>query len=285
MPRKLSHSQNFVKDHILVRKLLKKAAIAKGDTVLEIGTGTGNITKILSEFAGRVLSVEKDPHLTPIAQQNLKSCKNVEIVNEDFMKFELPDKTPYKVFANIPFNYTSDIIDKLLNSENPPTEAFLFVQKEAAQRYLGNPRETQMSLLLKPKFEFAIIHKFGRSDFEPKPGVDIVLLKIKSRKKPLISNEDYPIYRDFIIFSLNQWKPNIKSALRKIFSNLQLKIMSENIGFGLNVKPLDLGFEQWARVFEIFQKEVPAKKKQIVMGFEEEFRKRHSGQEKLHRRR
>lgn len=133
--RQLSHSQNFLKSSKFVESLVAKANIDKGDLVVEIGPGTGIITKILTKKAGRVIAVELDSRLAINLSSKLKGLfNNVDVVQADFLKWQLPQE-PFKMFSNIPFNLTTDIIKKLTTG-NQLKESYLIVQDKAAQRFL-----------------------------------------------------------------------------------------------------------------------------------------------------
>ena len=84
------------------------------------------------------------------------------------------------MFANIPFSRTTDIIRRLTECRTPPTDAYLILEKGAAKRFMGQPRETLRSLSLKPFLNGDSL-PFRREDFHPKPSVDIVMLHIAKR--------------------------------------------------------------------------------------------------------
>ena len=130
--RQLSHSQNFLADEKFVAKLVGRAHLSKSDVVVEIGPGNGIVTGQLAKVVGEVLAVEVDKALSEKLQKAIvPQLSNVKVINTDFLKWPLP-KIPYKVFSNIPFNTTTDIIDRLLDNSNPPLETYLIMQKEAA---------------------------------------------------------------------------------------------------------------------------------------------------------
>lgn len=105
--RKLSHSQNFLKNPEFVKGLIDKTDIGASDLVVEVGPGKGIITKLLANKAGRVVGVEIDDKLFADLRKQFQKYPNVEIIKADFLKWELPPE-PYKVFSNIPFNMTYD---------------------------------------------------------------------------------------------------------------------------------------------------------------------------------
>ncbi len=242
------HSQNFIRNSLLVDKLIKKTDINSSDTVLEIGSGTGVITERLRKVAGKVMSIEKDKKLYGISKKKLERFNNLKLINNDFLQYRLPKKK-YKCFSNIPFNFTADIIRKLLINPNAPMSAYLFMQKEAAERYIGKSNVTQISLLIRPIFKSKVIYKFNRDDFNPIPSVDVVLVTFIKRSTPDIHKQNYNLYKDFITFCFNQWKRNVKYALKQVFSYEQLKRLSKELDFNLTDKPSYLSYEQWLSIF------------------------------------
>lgn len=242
-------SQNFLKSPELVEKLIRKSNISTSDIVIEIGPGKGIITKMLCQKAGHVIAVEADFTLATRLKEELKGYKNITVIAEDIRKFILPYST-YKVFSNIPFNITADIIYKLLYYSNPPTESFLVVQKEAAQKFIGIPQETQFSVLAKPWFNFEIAHKFNRNDFFPTPKVDSVLLHITKRDIPLIKEEDELEYKAFIKFAFNNGKKDLKIGLQKVFTFKQWVRLSKELKFNIHSKPTEISFDNWLSIFK-----------------------------------
>jgi len=182
--KRIKYSQNFLRSRELIKKLLNKSSICSNDLVLEIGPGKGIITEQLARGCIKVIGVEKDRKLCDGLFQKFRENNKVEIKCEDFLKYRLPAEEKYKIFSNIPFNLTADIIGKITSADNPPEDAYLIVQEEAAQKFSGSlyGKERQYSLLLKPWFEVKIMHHFKRTDFYPVASVEIVLLRIKKRE-------------------------------------------------------------------------------------------------------
>lgn len=175
----LCFSQNYLTSSDMINKLLKRTSITKNDHVLEIGPGKGHITRALLRRRSRVTAVELDGELYQSLREKFAGEKNLRLIHMDFLKFRLPDNGNYKVFSNIPFNRTTAILRRLTERPNPPEEIWLVVEKGAAKRFMGKPRENLRSLLLKPYFNMEIAYYFQREDFHPRPGVDAVLLHLK----------------------------------------------------------------------------------------------------------
>jgi len=131
------------------------------------------------------------------------------------------------------------------------------VQEDIANRYAGTPKETESSMLVKPRFEVTISRKFRKVDFEPAPSVEIVLLNLKMRKRPIIPPQEENIYRNFIKFSFESGKKGLDAGYTHIFTTEQWKRITKDLDVKLSIKPVDLTFDQWLKLFGFFTKLVP----------------------------
>lgn len=179
-----SISQNFLTSTRMIERLLDLTDISGADSVWEIGAGKGHITQKLLQRSGHVTAVEIDPKLSAGLSAKLAECSNLRLVQADFLKMKLPYRQPYKVFANIPFSRTTAIMNKLTTAENPPQDCWLIMEKGAAKRFLGMPRETRRSLCIKPFFEGRIAFYIDPAAFHPKPSVACVLVHFHRKERP-----------------------------------------------------------------------------------------------------
>ena len=244
-------SQNFLQSPKLVRRLIRMSKIGPSDTVYEIGPGNGIITAALANVAGHVIAIEKDPALVRRLRERFRLLDNVEIVEKDFLAYSFPG---CKIFANIPYNITAQILRKILDERPHLDEGFLILQKEAAQKFSGSPKETLVSILAKPFFELQILYRLRRTDFRPVPNVDSVLLSIKRRSHPLIQAQDLVPFRDFVQYGFRRWKPNLKLAYKHVFTYKQWKRLARDLDFRLNATPTELSFEQWLNLYSRFKR-------------------------------
>lgn len=281
--RELWQSQNFLRRPEFVANLVEKVDISGSDLVVEIGPGKGIITQELARRANRVIAVEIDQRLTMELQASLRGLDNVKVIQADFLRWQLPQE-PYKVFSNIPFNMTADIVRRLTEDRNPPQTAYLTMQDKAAFRFMGEPKDSQTSILLKPWFKIYIVTNIDRREFTPVPKINAVLVEFRRREQPLVEPEFRQWFRDFVVYGYNQWQPTILDAFKKIFSPKQRSIVERELGIR-GVKPSDLTFDQWLRLFKTFIVYVPSDKKEVVRGAEERLKKQQKGLRKWHRTR
>lgn len=216
-----SISQNFLTNRKLIKQLIKKTGINGQDTVLEIGAGKGHITKELSSSCKMVISYEIDKKLYEKLKPQLG--ENVQLYHLDFLKCVLP-KQPYKVFANIPFSKTTAILDKLTQARSLPEGLWLVMEKGAAMRFCGLPKNNLHSLLIKPFFETRIIHAFRQEDFHPAPHVDVVLLELKRKEKPDIRLDQKAEFASFLSHGLRYGLHGSRALLTKKQISMALRL-------------------------------------------------------------
>jgi 23S rRNA (adenine-N6)-dimethyltransferase len=283
--RSIRYSQNFLRDPVLVASLLDMCDIGGGDDVYEIGPGKGIMTEQLALRCKQVVAIEKDPHLAALLSRRFAGWTHVTIHHGDFLEYLLPRHRPYKVVANIPFNITAAIVNKLTMAECPPVEAHLAMQREAAEALLGAPRESLRSLLLKPWFELEVAHRFRRSDFMPAPRVDVVMLRLRKRGPPLVSSRERRCFRDFAVYVFTAWRPTVSATLASVFTKQQLQHLRRDLGFDFDVPPTSLPFEHWLTLFESFTTLTPDRARQLIAGSEDRLLRQQQRLQKTHRTR
>jgi len=267
--RQLWQSQNFIKRPTLVDDLLGMTSIDSTDLVIEIGPGKGIITEKLVKRAKHVIAVEFDAQLfhhlelSSVAQKN-----NLSIVFADFLNWQLP-KQKYKVFSNIPFNMTADIVNRITDLSNPSIDSYLIIQEAAAYRFIGFPfeMETLKSTLLKLDYEVNIITSIPSHEFTPKPKVNVVLARFRKYPNPIIPKQYYQEFRDFIVFGYTQWQPSALDSFKKIFTESQRRIIAERYELA-SLKPRELSLDQWLGMFTSYMTYVPSNKKELIRGSE-----------------
>jgi 23S rRNA (adenine-N6)-dimethyltransferase len=242
-PRRADLSQHFLRKGATAARLVRGTTISRSDLVVEIGSGRGALTLPLSRVAQRVIAVEIDTTL--IANLRSQFDDRIELVCGDFLQTPLPS-APYKAFGNVPFSRTTDIVSKLVRAPNPPRDAWLVVQREAAHRFCGPPyvRESLWSLRLKPAWHVEIVDRLRRVDFDPPPSVESVLLWLHSRDRPLLCDSEARVYEQLIerAYSANM---SLSRATGQWLSKIQLRRLATDLRFDHDCAPSQLAFEQW----------------------------------------
>jgi 16S rRNA (adenine1518-N6/adenine1519-N6)-dimethyltransferase len=182
--------QNFLQDDSALRNIVSVAHISGTDTVLEIGSGLGSLTRYLAMEAGQVIAVELDESLIPVLKSVLKQWRNVRVIHGDIVKLELSELIKvdnYSVVANIPYYITSAIMRHLLESHPRPRRIVLTLQKEVAERICAEPGEMSLlalSVQVYGKPEIAAI--IPATAFYPAPKVDSSVIRVDIYPEPAI---------------------------------------------------------------------------------------------------
>ena len=230
------YSQNFLKSPLLVKQLfcLGDIQIERKSLVLEIGPGKGIITREIVKYLseeGSLICIEIDSELVKYLKQEFRYSNKVNIINDDFLNHNLPNRS-FSVVSNLPFSCTSSILDKLLDPRLKMEDAILVIQKEAAFMFMGELRNTLKSLRAFPFWDFEIRYLFKKEDFKPSPTVDVVLLKISRKQKPLIPKSDY---LDYLSFTKNVAQDRAGEGIwKRLFTKKQLSVLVDNFGLVIN---------------------------------------------------
>lgn len=240
MVRRHEYAQHFLRSQRLVAELIGHSNIRKNDTVYDLGAGSGIIASVLAPRCKQVIALEIEPQTLTLLRRNLEEFDNVTILDQDMLTLS-PSTTPYKIFANIPFNLSASVVRKFTSEDHPPKSMFLIVQKQFARKLIpGDDHFTsQLSAELGPLFTVRIRKPLRRTDFTPPPGIDTVLLEIKLREEPLIPRKLMPSYRLFVEQSFHS-QPFFQKTPR------------DRAGISSELRPSQLTLTQWATLFDHF---------------------------------
>lgn len=281
MPQKLG--QNFLVNKDIARKIIKAADLTPEDFVLEIGPGKGILTEELAKYAGKVIAVEIDKFLVELLSNKFSNKENVEIVGGDILEVSLKNilggfASKYKVVANLPYYITSPIIRLFLETENPPAEMILMIQKEVAERIVASPREIpaesrsakrisrgrpgKMSILSVSVQYYAdaqILFEVGKENFNPVPEVDSAVIKVVSHSSsPCLGRgtkgegdkKFFRVVRAGFCAKRKTLANNLANSFHLDKKEVEEKITST--GLGKNVRAQELSVENWGKLAELF---------------------------------
>lgn len=214
-------------------------------TVLEIGPGLGTLTSSLLKRFDKVVAVEYDKRLAENLPKSFPG-KNLEVLNEDFLKFDLGSiKEPYVVAGNIPYYITSPIIMKLLETKNLPGKIVLLIQKEVAERIAAEDgKESVLSLLVKNRADMELGEVVSKEFFTPPPKVDSQVI-ILIPHEPVVDEKTIKLI-----------KQGFKAPRKKLAKNLGLEKnrvtkIFEELGISMDARPADLDLGTWQNLSRI----------------------------------
>ncbi|GAB2298424.1 Ribosomal RNA small subunit methyltransferase [Dionaea muscipula] len=181
-----SRGQHILRNPLLVDTIVEKSGIKSTDTILEIGPGTGNLTKKLLEAGKSVVAVEIDHRMVLELQRRFQDTpfqNRFKVIQADALKCQLPY---FDIcVANIPYQISSPLIFKLLDHKPSFRCAIIMFQREFAMRLVAQPGDTlycRLSVNTQLLSRVSHLLKVGRNNFRPPPKVDSSVVRIEPRK-------------------------------------------------------------------------------------------------------
>ncbi|KAK8964884.1 hypothetical protein KSP40_PGU003397 [Platanthera guangdongensis] len=185
IPFEKSKGQHILKNPMLVDTIVQKAGIKPTDVVLEIGPGTGNLTKKLLEVSKSVVAIELDPRMILELNRRFQGTpysNRLKVIQGDVLKAELPY---FDIcVANIPYQISSPLTFKLLSHRPVFRCAVIMFQREFAMRLVANPGDNlycRLSVNTQLLARISHLLKIGRNNFKPPPKVDSSVVRIEPR--------------------------------------------------------------------------------------------------------
>ena len=255
---KKSLGQNFLIDQNIIEKIINIINI-KDKTILEIGPGTGNLTReILKKRPKKIIVIEKDKNLVKLLKNDFGST--ISIINQDVLKVNenFLEKEKLTVFGNLPYNISTEILCKWII--NIKTNNFWFdylilmFQKEVADRIISDFNSKnygRLSILSNWKLNIKKICDVKPSCFSPKPKVESSVLLFEPKKNFLILEDPKSLEKITNIFFMHRRKM-IKKPYNLIF-NGNIKV-AEKLNIQLSLRPQNLDFETYFKLAGEYEK-------------------------------
>ncbi len=185
--------QNFIKDPNITDLITKTMQPVKDEHILEIGPGTGVITKDFVEAGCQVTAIEFDWRLAEFMRLRFANDKNFRLIESDACKVdydEIMGTEPYRCVANLPYSVSSVLVSILMAAQNYPQQIFVMLQKEMAERLAAKPNTKaygSLSVRLQALYDVTITRKISKKIFHPSPDVDSALLNatLRPNSEPL----------------------------------------------------------------------------------------------------
>jgi len=248
---KKSLGQNFLIDKNIIHKITNTVSIT-GNEVLEVGPGTGNLTKeILKKNPSKMYLVEKDTFLA----DNLKDLidERVKIFNEDILKFDenLLSKNKIIVFGNLPYNISTEILSTWitkLKNDYWFSDLILMFQKEVADRIIAQFNTSaygRLSILANWRLNINKICDISPESFSPKPKIQSSLIHFTPKKKFAEIKDPLNLEKITRIFFSHRRKM-LKKPFNQIFNGNYDLLNKLNIN--LNLRPQNLDFDTYYKL-------------------------------------
>jgi 16S rRNA (adenine1518-N6/adenine1519-N6)-dimethyltransferase len=262
-------AQHWLKNEKILSKIITAAQLKSSDRILEIGPGTGILTSQLISQVAVVLAVELDRDLCEFLVKKFRNADKFLLLQGDFLELDVDSQLvglpqfqqPNKVVANIPYNITGPIIEKLLGTiaqPNPhPYESIvLLVQKEVADRLYARPGSRAfgaLSVRVQYLASCELITPVPASAFSPPPKVESAVVRLYPR--PLEVAATNPQYLETLLkLGFAAKRKMLRNNLQSIWERDQLSQILEQLELNPQCRAEDLSVSQWVQLSNLLGK-------------------------------
>ncbi|HKP83897.1 MAG TPA: 16S rRNA (adenine(1518)-N(6)/adenine(1519)-N(6))-dimethyltransferase RsmA [Pyrinomonadaceae bacterium] len=260
--------QHFLRDQRTIQRIIDALAPKANETIIEIGPGTGALTSELAQRAGRVIAIEFDNKLTPLLTERFAGLPNFKLVmadalTTDFCAEILPARSA-RVVANLPYNISTAILQRLISQRQCLEEMVLMLQREVVERVLapaGTTDRGYISVLVEAYCESEKLFDVAPGAFRPPPKVWSSVMRLKVRPQINADVADQNLLWATVSAGFAQKRKTILNNLRHASGRLQetlkrnggasIVLCKANVELQRRAETLTL--EEWSRIVRSMQ--------------------------------
>lgn len=254
-----SFGQNFLVDRNVLRQIVDAARLDPGEQVLEVGAGTGVLTRELARQARRVVAVEIERDMIALLRETTAGFQNIELVTRSLLDLdpqEVFGQEPYKLVANLPYYITAPTLRHFLESGNPPRLLVVMVQYEVAKRIVAGPGDLS---LLGVSIQFygrpEIVATVPARAFYPAPKVDSAILRVEVNDQVPLTRKERDSFFRVVQAGFAERRKQLHNALTHHLHRKNEEIRSCLIAAKIDPsrRAETLSIEEWLRLWEALQ--------------------------------
>lgn len=249
--------QNFITDANLLDAIVADSGITSDDTVVEIGTGAGTLTRAIAKVAKKVYSFEVDRNLQPVLALSLQGVDNAEVIFRDVLKMKDDELKSvvgdsFKVVANLPYYITTPLAMRFIESSLDVKSVTIMVQKEVALRFVAKPNTADYSaitLAIEMAGNAQITRNVSRNMFFPSPNVDSAVVRIDIDRTKL-EGENAPLLHKLVRSSFAMRRKTLANNLSVAFQidKQEAGKLIEEAGFSPMVRGEALSLDDYKKL-------------------------------------
>ncbi len=257
--------QHFLRDQRTIHRIIEALHPKSDETIIEIGPGTGALTALLVERAGRVVAVEFDNKLAPLLKERFGETVNFKLVMADALTTdfcaEIQPAGSARLVANLPYNISTAILQRLIAQRACLREMVLMLQREVVERVLAPPGTTDrgfISVLVEAYCETEKLFDVAPGAFRPPPKVWSSVMRVSFRPRINAEVADEELLWQTVSAGFAQKRKTILNNLRHSTGRLQetlkrnggASIVLCKAGVDLQRRAETLTSEEWARIVQ-----------------------------------
>jgi len=255
-----SFGQNFLIDRAVLQRIIEAAEINAGEQVLELGAGTGVLTRELARHARRVVAVELERDMLSLLAETTRNFANVELIERNLLYVDpaaIFGAEAYKLVANLPYYITAPTFRHFLESANPPRLFVVMVQYEVAQRIVAAPGDLS---LLGVSIQFygkpdIVAHVPARA-FYPAPKVDSAILRVDLKDEVPLAHEQRDSFFRLVQAGFSERRKQIHNSLARGLHRKDAEVQAwlKAAGIDPGRRAETLSIEEWLQLWHQMEK-------------------------------
>ncbi len=263
MKTKKQFGQHWLRNERVLDRIITAAKISPTDRILEIGPGTGILTRKLVAVASAVVAVEIDRDLCALLVKKMGHLDNFLLLENDFLSLDVNSslndfpnfQNANKVVANIPYNITGPILEKLLGNivhpaDRPFDSIVLLVQKEVGERLFAKPSTKAfgaLSIRVQYLADCELICPVPARDFSPPPKVDSAVIRLTPRWLDVTANNP-KLLDNLVRLGFSTRRKMLRNNLQSAIDREDLIELLASLNIGAEIRAEDLSIEQWIQL-------------------------------------
>ena len=230
---KKSFGQNFLVDQNYVNKIISALNLQPDETIIEIGAGRGALTEKLIESGANVIAIELEREMIAVLKDRFSQYENFQLVEQDGLKVDFNELQRAKnkgqrtkLVANLPYNISTAILQKLIEQREVFSEMILMFQREVVERItakVGNKERGYLSVLVEAYLQTQKLFDVPPTAFRPAPKVWSSIVRLIPNERSEISQNKDKLFKQLISVGFTQKRKTILNNLK----NLQLKMSNK----------------------------------------------------------
>jgi len=254
-PRK-ELGQHFLVDGKVLGKILRAAHLQDTDVVVEIGAGTGVLTKALAGRVARLIAVELDSTLAQRLKESLGPA--AEVLEGDarhipiYQLFDGDLPSNYKLMGNLPYYTATYIVQRFLEAETPPALTVVMLQREVAENMVAGPGHASLlSVVTQVMAKPSIVAYVSPHSFRPQPKVGSAIVKLERRDDPPVTRQERQGFFRLVRAGFNAPRKQLRNslALGLGISNQQADVILNHASVDPSLRAQTLSIDQWLSIY------------------------------------
>ena len=279
--------QNFLIDLNLLRLLHDSAQLEPNDVVLEVGTGMGSLTGLMSQSAARVITVDVDPIMFQLAKEELQDRTNITFIHADILRnknrlnpdvldavraalAEVPDAR-FKLAANLPYCIATPLMSNLLLTDIPPYSMTVTIQKELAERIVAKPSTkdySSLSVWMQSQCRCHFVRNMPPTVFWPRPKVDSAIIHLLYDPRLRKRIPDLEFFHEFcraVFFHRRKFlRSELISMLKDKLDKPAVDSIMTTMGFTDQTRAETLPVDKMLKLCEVIREQLPPDKRKLL---------------------